>query len=255
MKRRIICLTALLLAVLFFPACKKQSEPEQVTTAGPRTIEQSAVWTLNERYPLTYSNLKYFVTYLKDGEPFCLQATRNKKATGMSNRVRESREIDGIVFALCEGKKKDNNGNATYTFYECYTGSFRYYIGRESDGFFIENILSMDDAIALMASPESPRGSVELSEVEWNAEYRTDACDLQIMIRPNDVGALTRSLSASYQTQTEGEETYYVSASNDEIVYTDGQHSVQIRQANRAGKSAPDYHTLSECKAILALLG
>ena len=119
----------------------------------------------------------------------------------------------------------------------------------------IETVLPMEDAIALMWAPESPRGNVELCEIEWNAQYRTDDCNLEILVRPNDSGTLIKSLPASYQSVTEDGETYYTSSSNDDIAYTNGTHSIQIRQANRAGGSKVNYHTLSECKAILALLG
>ena len=63
-----------------------------------------------------------------------------------------------------------------------------------------------------------------------------------------------RSLRQCQEITQDGE-TYFVSSAGDDIVYTDGTHSVQIRQANRSGQNAPDYHTISECKAILALLG
>ena len=250
MKRSVFRITAMLSALLMLTAfgCS-------CSHASDRVLEQSDVWSLGERYPLTYSALTYFVTYEASGEPFCLRASRNAKQTGMSARVREHQTVDGIVYALCESKQTDSDGKASYTYYECYTGSFRYVIERETPGFYIETVLSMDDAIALINSPETPKGKVKLIETEWNAQYRTDACNLEILIRPNDNGALTRSLSSSYQVQTENGETFYASSSEDDIVYTDGINSVQIRQANRAGQTAQSYHTLSECKAILSLLG
>ncbi len=262
MKSKLLCIAWILIAALSLTACNKKakSDPAPDPTPEPvydeeRALEQSAVWTLGERYPITYSSLTYFVTYNADGEDFCLKATRNKKETGMSQRVSDSRTVNGIVFSLCESKGKDADGNPLYTYYECYTGNFRYFIGRESDGFRIETVLPMDDAIALMWAPESPRGNVNLQEAEWNAQYCTDDCNLEILIRPNDGGALVRSLPSSYQAVIEGEETYYTASSGDDIAYTNGTHSVQIRQANRAGGNNVDYHTLSECKAILALLG
>lgn len=252
MKRRILCMILIILSLLLFPACAKK---DSAGDARAKSIESSSVWTLGDRYPLKYSTLTYFVTYDINGEQFCLKASRNKKEPGMSARVRDFRDLDGVTFALCESKLKNEDGKASYTYYECYTGSFRYFIGCEAAGFYIESYLSMDDAIALMQSPESPKGSVKLLEVEWNANYRTDACMLEILIRPNDGGKLVKSLPASYQVQTEGDDTYYVSSSGDEIVYTDGVHSVQIRQANLAGAESVSYHTLSECKAILNLIG
>ncbi len=248
MKQVLHRVAALFFVSMMLFACSKSG-------AGTRKLEQSGVWSLGERYHPTYSSLTYFTTYTVKNEPFCLKATRNKKETGMSKRVKDSRKVDGIVYALCESKLQNADGKAAYTYYECFTGSFHYFIGRETEGFFIENYVSMDDAIALITNPSSPKGSVKLSEEEWNAQYRLDACNLEVLIRPNDNGALCKALPSSYQTVTENGETYYVSASGDDIVYTDGTHSVQIRQANRAGYNATNYHTISECKAVLALLG
>ncbi len=248
MKRNIFRAAILLLFSVLLFACGKGG-------SGDRALERSDVWTLGSRYPLNYSSLTYVATYQAKGEPFCLKATRNVKETGMSRRVKESRTENGIVYALCEGKKTDDNGKALNTYYECYTGSFRYYIGRESDGFFIESVLSMDDAIALIETPTSPKPGITFCDEEWNAQYRTDASNLEILIRPNDKGALVKGLSASYQAQTENGETYYTSSAGEEIFFTNGVHSVEILQINRSGQSAPNYLTLSECKAILALLG
>lgn len=250
MKRNVFRLAAMLFALLLLAACGAKTG-----SVEGRTLEQSDVWKLGERYQANYSTLTYFVTYEANGEPISLRASRNAKQTGMSSRVRESKTEDGIVYALCESKQTDSDGKAAYTYYECYTGSFRYLIIRETPGFYIETVLSMDDAIALINAPESPKGKIKLCETEWNAQYRTDACNLEILIRPNDNGALIKSLSSSYQTQTENGETYYTASAGDDIVYTDGVSSVQIRQANRAGQNAQNYHTLDECKAILALLG
>ena len=249
MKRRIFRVMCLMLAVILLSACGGKSG------SGEREIERSAIWKLSERYPVNYSSLTYFVTYQVNGELFYLMATRNAKETGMSKRVKESRTVDGIVYSLCESAASPVDGQAIYTYYECYTGSFRYTVGRETLGFRIESILSMDDAIALIGSPESPKGNIKLDAIEWNAQYRTEACNLDILIRPHDNGSLVKSLSSSYFAQTENGDTYYVASAGDDIVYTDGVHSVQIRQANRTGNNAENYHTLSECKAILAMLG
>jgi hypothetical protein len=253
---RLLCIAALLLALLFLPACSDDRESGDPASDATRVVEQSGVWKLNERYPVTYSSLNYIVTYDANGVPFCLKVTRNKKEPGMSQRVIDHREVDGIIFALCESKQLNADQKAANTYYECYTGSFRYYIGREgSDGFYIENYLSMDDAIALMKHPSAPKGAVRFIEEEWNALYRTKECSLEILIRPNDGGKLCRTLSSSYAAVTEGDDTYYVSNSRDDVVYTNGVHSVQIRQATFAGAASETYNTLSECKAILALIG
>jgi len=250
MKRTIYRIAALLLLTILLAACSGAGQKTE-----KRALEDAAVWNLSERYPVTYSSLHYIAIYTCGGEQFCLKASRNAKETGMSSRVVDSRSTNGIVFALCESKQKNSDGSASYTYYECYTGSFRYFIGRESDGFRIENILSMDDAIALMNAPETLPKGVALEDAEWDAQFRTDACNLEILIRPNDSGALVKSLPSSYHEETEDDASFNVSSSGDDIVYTDGVHSVQIRQANRSGYDAPNYHTLSECKAILALLG
>lgn len=253
MKRIIVLLAVILLLSTLFTACGGNQD-RQPTAKDARELEQSGMWTVGERYSPDYSSLSYFVTYIVNGEPFCLKVTRNAKQTGMSKRVLESRDLDGIIFSLCESKQIKDDGTASYTYYECYTGSFRYFIGRESDGFYVQDVLSMDDAIALMFAPESPKGGVKLTETEWNAQYRTESCNLELLIRPDDNGAYIKSLSSSYQPVTEDGETYYVSSSGDAIVYTDGTNSIEIRQANRAGGNAENHHTLSECKAILALL-
>ena len=250
MKRNASRIIVLLFVFAVFAACGCKS-----SHLNDRALEHSNVWTLGERYPVNYSSLTYFVTYEAAGEPFCLKATRNAKETGMNKHVLESRNIDGIVYALCEYGKTGADGNTLYTFYECYTGNYRYFIGRESEGFHIEDILSLTDAVELINSPESPSRKIKFCEAEWNALYRTDACNLEILIRPNDKGALIKSLSSGYLAQTEGGETYYISSGDDEIAYTDGTNSVQIRQANRSGADVQSYHTLSECKAVLSLLG
>lgn len=254
MKNRLLCIAALVLSLLLFPACSKGNR-ETPSPDQPRVLESSDVWTLGDRYPINYRTQKYIVSYDKNGEQFQMEVTQNKKETGMSKNVRESRNVGEIVFALCESKEKDPEGSAFYTYYECFTGSFRYFIGQNQYGFSVENVLSMDEAIALMAAPDAPPKGIKVLESEWNCVFRTDASNLQILIRPNDSGALMKSLSASFLQQTAGEDTYYISSSNDSIVYSNGTHSVQILQANRSGSESVDYLTLDECKAILALLG
>ena len=260
MKRFLCTLAAFLLLIGSVPACSRETASEEVPSESPEevpseSIETSTVWTLPARYSSKYTTLTYFVTYEVDGEQFCLRINRSKAETGSSKRVRESKEVDGTVYALCESKELDESGNASYTYYECFTGQFHYFIGRESGGFFAEAHLSMDEAIALMKSPVSPGEKVKLSEEEWNAMFQTDTCNLEVLIRPNDNGALIKSLPASYSAKEEAGETVYVSGAGDEIAYTNGTDSIQIRQANRAGTEQINYHTLSECKAILALLG
>lgn len=264
-KRILSTLTVLLLFILSITACtgEKQAESPAADQSGSNpsgqsateSIEDSAVWTLADRYPSDFTTLTYIVTYDIGEEPFCLTTTRSKAQTGSSKRIRESKEIDGIVYALCESKERTENGDASYTYYECLTGRHRFFIGRESKGFYIENYLSMEDAIALIAAPTSPGKNVHLTETEWNAHLRMDTCYLEIVIRPNDGGALINTLSESHQAKEQNGETIYVNASNDDVAYTNGVDSIRIRQTDRVGAEHTDYHTLSECKAILALLG
>ena len=213
------------------------------------------MWSLGDRYPSTYSSLRYYASYLINGELFYLKASRNMKETGLSKNVIDYKTVDGIVYALCESNPKSDDKNASYKYYECYTGRYQYVIGNEDSGFDIERVLSLDDAIALISDPSSPKGRLKLAEEEWNALYRLEGCNLEILVRSNDKGALAKSLSSKFEAHTENGETYYTSATEKDIVYTDGTHSVRIRQTDRAGFSSEDYHTLSECKAILALLG
>lgn len=247
MKHKVFRAAFLLLFSILLIACGKSEN-------GERALEHSDVWTLGTRYPVNYSTLSYVATYQVNGETFYLEASRNSKETGMSKYVGESRAENGIVYALCELKASGKSDTVLNSYYECYTGSFRYYIGREADMFRIESVLSMDDAIALIQKPTSPRSGIIFCDAEWNAQYRTDACNLEILIRPDDKGALVKGLSSTYEAQTENGETFYTSSKGGVILYTNGVHSVEILQANRAGQSAPNYLTLSECKAILAML-
>ena len=213
------------------------------------------MWTLPERYSSSYTTLSFTAMYEITGEPVCLQITRNKTQPGSSKRVLSSKESDGLVCALCESREQTESGEAVNTYYESYTGKYRYFIGRETTGFSIESILSMDEAIAMMSSPAVSLANAKLTGTEWNAYFVTDACNLEILVRPNDGGALVRSLSATHTANTEDGETIYVDKKGDDVAYTNGVDSVRIRQADRADAAHTDYHTLSECKAILALLG
>ena len=248
MKQQFRRIPALLLAILMLLACSGSA-------SVIRKTEQSNMWSLGDRYQSTYSILRYYASYLVNGELFYLKASRNKKETGLSKNVIDYKTVDGIVYALCESNQIDDDGNALYTYYECYTGQFRYVIGNEEKGFHIERILSVDDAIALIADPASPKGRLKLAEEEWNAMYRLAGCNLEILVRANDKGSLVKSLSSKYEPYTENGETYYISSFENGIAYTDGTHSVQIRQSDRADVPSDNYHTLSECKAVLALLG
>ena len=252
MKRILCTFAALLLLICSFSACSCEKQSDR---SAAEAIEDSAVWSLAERYPSKYTTLAFVATYTVNGEPFCLRVSRNKGQAGSSKRVRESKDVNGFVYTLCDSRETTQNGDASYSYYECLTGQFRYFVGRENEGFRVENYLSLDDAIAVMSDPFSPSEKIRLTETEWNAYFDLDACTLDILIRPGDGGTLVNSLSASHMAQNTDEDTIYVDKKGDDVAYTNGVDSVRIRQADRAGAEHTDYHTLSECKAILALLG
>ena len=252
MKRNLLCAGALVLLLFLLPACSKD---QPAADPAARSIEGSSVWSLAERYPSKYTTITYTVTYEANGEPFCLKVSRSKQKTDLSKHVLASREENGLTYTLREGTEQTKDGKAAYTYYECLTGSFRYRIGRESDGFHIESLLSMDEAIALMNDPSSPGASVTLSDTEWDAYFTMDGCNLDVLLRPNDGGALIGSLSATHSAREENGETIYATEKGDDVAYTNGVDSIRIRQADRAGADHTDYHTLSECREILAYLG
>ncbi len=264
MKRILSAASALLLSSLLLFACagtsekKKQSiassAPERSDVPALSDIEHSAVWSISERYDSKYTTIHYSATYEHDGALFLLTVNRSKKnVADAQSTVRDSKEIDGVVYTLY-ASKDDKSGTVTGTYYEAHSERFQYRISGESTGFFIEDHLSLDDAAALITSPIAPRGDLRLIDTEWDVYLRPEGCNLEFVIKPEDGGSTVRKLDSTFTAREEDGETVYESENGDEIVYTDGICSVRIRQTKRSGGNSKNYLTLSECKAILALL-
>lgn len=234
------------------PASPSSPQPEARVLSG---LEQLDVWSLPDRYDSSYTTIHYTVTYEHDGTQFMLTISRSKKdLTGSRFGTRNSKELDGVAYTLYENKD-EQSGTVTGTFYEAFTGAFRYRIGSEAYGIFMEDHLSMDDVIALFASPLAPRDGITLIDTEWDVYLRPEGCNLEIVILPSDGGRTIRKLDSDFTAREEDGETVYVSGEGNEIAYTDGTSSVRIRQTNRSGGGAANYLTLTECKALLAVLG
>jgi len=238
----------LLLALLLLLGCAGNGSAEEAA------FRRSEVWSLASRYDAEYSTISYFIAYRKGNDPFRMLISRSEKPAGSSKNVIESYTDGGIECALCRGTAFVNDVGVTFTLYECFDGRFRYRIGIEEDGYHVEDVLSFEEAIALIASPETPPNGIDLTEREWNAYFRTDSCNLEVLLCPEDGGKLLRALPSSFSAKTVDGETIYVSNIGDAIIFTDGTNSVEIRQANRVGTDPTIYNTLTECKALLALL-
>ena len=267
--KRIVSMIAALLFLILPLACSGEAAEPAAASPSPApapsdaspvpagsispAIEQSGIWSLADRYASTYTTMYYTVSYQSSDGLVLLKVNRSKKDTGSSRSVRDSRTVDDIVYALCDEKYKDT-GSVTYSYYEAYTGRFKYWIGNESAGFAIEDHLSMDEAIALMASPLQSCGDLVFADAEWSLYFRPAGCNIEIVVLPSDNGAAIASLGSEFSAQPTDGETLYVSQNGFEIAYTDGTNSVRIRQLNHSGETAENYLTLSECKAILALL-
>lgn len=245
--RRHICFILTLLCLLAF-GCQTDPASEKADTPA-------GMWNLGSRYVSTYGTLRHAYTYEKDGQTFYLTVARNRKTESSAQEILSSDTQNGQTYSLCKGKKKDEQSEKEYTYYECLTGSFRYFIGKDEPEFHAENLLSMPDAIRLIDRPDAQIDGITLLSEEWSAYYRLDSCNLEISVFPDDHGAQHAVYAATYEQQTESEESYLYSETDGVIVYTDGTSTVLIRQANRSGKEHHAYNTLSECKAILALLG
>ncbi len=253
MNRR-IRLTLLFLVLILLAGCGGGSGDPSAEPAEP-AFRQSALWSLGERYGSEYSRIRYFLAYQKDGEAFCIQITRSDKTPASSASAIETREDRGVVCTLKNASGMSGSDSFSYTAYECSDGAFLYRIGQEKNDYRVEDVLSFDEAISLVLSPETPPDGIVLTERNWNAYFRTASCNLELLICVDDGGALAASLSDSYVSKTEDGETYFVSDYGNTIVWTDGTNSVEIRQANRTGADPVSYNTLSECREVLALLG
>lgn len=215
--------------------------------------ESSAIWKLSDRYAVTYGTLRHVFTYQKDNRYFYLFVSRNPREAGSSKNVIESETKNDRVYALCKSASKVD-ASETGTYYECLTGSFRYCINLDEENQAVESLLSMSEAIALMENPVPQSDALILINDEWTAYYRLESCNLEIELFPGDGGKQYRSLESKYEPRTEGKDSYLYLESDSIICYTDGTDTVMIKQTNRAGSEHTAYNTVTECKAILALL-
>lgn len=241
-------LILLLLACMLLFGCKTDRKARIAA-------EDSAVWTLKDRYPVTYGTLRHAYTYTKDGKSFYLSIARSKREAGSFRNPIETRDKDDRQYALCESAKKGDDTKADYTYYECLTGTFSYTLMKDESGFAIESILSMDEAIALIEDPATQIEGLTLLNDEWSAYYRLDSCNLDISLYPEDGGKHYRQLSSTYEERTEDGKTYLFNSHDNAIAYTNGTDTVVIKQTNRSGAEHVAYNTVAECRAILALLG
>ena len=241
----------LLLLVFLLPfGCSKNE--------GTGTTEKnsSSVWSMRDRYPVTYGTMRHAYTYEKDRQTFYLTVARSKPSVGSSKDPIETLTKDGLTVSLLESEKVDSDETLTdYTYYACDTDSYYYTVGIELSGFQMQSLLSSEDVIALIRDPYAQMNGLALLKEEWSAYYRLDTCNLEISIIPNDGGKQYRTLQSTYEERSEGGETYLYSESDQAIAYTNGTDTVHIRQSNRSGKEHVAYNTLSECKALLSLLG
>lgn len=245
-RTRLITLTMALLLLVCGFGCKQ-----------PKTAEtESALWHLSERYPVTYGTLRHAYVYEKDGQIFYLSVARAKAATARNTATTiETKESGERTYTLCKHELMGTDSASQYTFYACQTETLRFILGNEEADLAIDSVLTMDEAIALIEHPLSPKGDVSLQKEEWSAYYRLDACNLEISVFPNDDGKQYRLAESEAEQRTEDGETYLFNASENLILYSNGTDTVSIRQINRSGKDHVAYNTVSECKALIAMLG
>ncbi len=215
----------------------------------------SQFWHLSERYPVTYSQQLIAYSYEKNGQIFYLTVTKNKHAgTDKSATVLQTEEHSNRTYTLCSRTLNGKDTSLQYTFYEYTADAFRFFLGNEEAALSIENVLSIDEAIALFEQPTSPNGDIVLLKTECSAYFRLASCNLEISIYPNDDGKQYRISTSDAEQRTEDGETYLYVVSDNRIIYTNGTDTVTIRQTNRSGEEHVAYNTLSECKALLAML-
>ena len=237
----------LLLCLLPFGCGSDRANEDAAAAASP-------VWQLSDRYQATYGTIRHAYTYEKDGQTLYLTVGKNKRTTpNVTETVVEQKTKGDRTYLLCKANNKGQEEAKNGTYYQCLTGTYRYTVDLSDADLQIETLLSMDEAIKLIEQPTAEIAGLKHLSEEWSAFYRLESCNLEILIDPNDGGSLYRQSESTYESRTENGETYL--CSNDTIVYTDGSSSVLIRQANRSGAEHVSYITLSECKAILAMLG
>ena len=248
MKRGICFLLAVLLICILPFGCRKDSGTDEAQGSSP-------LWHLGERYPSTYGTMRHAYTYEKDGQQFYLTVSRGKRSAALTNEPIEQLTRDGLTVSLYKSEKRGDETLTDYTYYECVTDAYRYSIGIEQSGLLMESLLSIDQALQLMQNPKAAIDGLLLCDEEWSAYYRLDSCSLEISVFPDDRGAHVQSCDETFSERTEDGETYLMRDSDGFIFYTNGAHSIAIRQSNRSGMEHTSYNTLTECKAILAMLG
>ena len=254
---------SLLLLLLLLVCCGKQpaadvTDPSAQPTgdspvASPDAPAPTGIWSLGERYPITYGTFAHVYHYVKGESPFFLTESRSTKSSLKPKNTKESTEVDGVIYAQCESGQQTEAGER-YTYFECYTGERHLKLASDERLPDLASVLSLSDAVALMRSPLDPPDGVTFTSEEWAAYYRTDACNLEIYVYPNDGGKHYAAPDEHYEELTEGGDTYLCSDYELAVLYTDGTNTVWIRQANRSGSEHTLYTTLDECKAILTLL-
>lgn len=247
MKHR-LCILLLLLACLLPFGCGGDRQQA--------AAESSSVWELAKRYPSTYGTIRHAYTYERNGQIFYLSIARGKKVSDASKEPLDSMTKDGLTVNLLESSKRDSDDTLTdFTYYACDSEPYRYTIGIEQSGLMMQTLLSTEEAFALIRDPHAKIEGLTLQTEEWSAYLRLDACNLEISIFPNDGGRQYRLCEDTFESRTENGESYLYDTNNDAIAYTNGTDTVVIRQSNRSGAEHTPYNTLTECKALLALLG
>ena len=236
----------IVLCLCLFVACGKQKTNDNV----------ASMWDLGQRYDSDYSKISHVYHYEKDDATFFLSVTRTKKLTDSLRTVKDKITVGSDVYALCETVAQNENGESVpKVTYECLNGSYHFTIGGYDPETDVSSILSLQEAAALIQGPLSPKGGVSLLSEEWTAYYRTQSSNLEIYVYPSDMGKACANADTDYEQRTEDGETYLYSEKDKAILYSNGTDTVWIRQADRSGFDGTLYSTLTECKAILSLLG
>lgn len=248
MKQRIRILCLLFAGLLLLACGTDQTNRKPDKPAG--------LWNVSERYPTTYGTVRHAYTYDRNGQMFYLIVSRSKANSSESQNVLSSEDRDGKTYSLCKSSKKGDDTKEDYTYYSCVIDSLRYVIGIEESGLQMENVLSMQEAIDLFNDPGAAGvEGVSLLLEEWSVYCRLDACNLEISVYPGDMGKQYRSLADTYEARSEDGESYLYDESDGAVAYTNGTDTVCIKQINRSGAEHVAYNTVSECKALLALIG
>ena len=219
-----------------------------------KSASSKDLWSLGERYSLSYSRFGHVYTYTLGNDTFYLFESKSKKAADRRDSVKETLDLDGRTYTLYEAEK-DADSDAVSTYFLCQTETRSYLLTNDETPLDLGALLSLSDAAQLMQHPLDPPNDIRFVSEEWNAYYRTDSCNLEIYVYPNDGGKHAVAPDDSYETREEKGETYLYSEKKLGILYTDGDNTVWIRQTNLANKEHVEYATLRECKAILAMLG